>query len=79
MSWTDHAACKGMDSSIFFAERGDTTMVRRARKICDTCPVKQPCLEFALEHNEKIGYWGGTTPRQRRSLKKQRALLRNAS
>jgi WhiB family redox-sensing transcriptional regulator len=79
MSWVDQAACKGMDSTIFFAERGDTSKARQARKICATCPVKQPCLQFALDNNEKIGYWGGTTPRQRRSMKQRAALLRKAS
>lgn len=42
---------------------------RMAKNICAGCPLKQPCLEFALMNGE-IGIWGGTTEWDRRRLRK---------
>lgn len=36
-----------------------------------TCPVRDTCLEWGLEHDE-FGVWGGTSERERRRIKKQR-------
>lgn len=48
--------------------------------ICHTCPVQQKCLNWAVEHNERGGTWGGLdewnraekygAPRKRRRAKK---------
>jgi WhiB family redox-sensing transcriptional regulator len=73
--WTDRAACKGMDSKIFFGERGDTSAARKARAVCAGCEVRAECLQFAVDNNEYIGFWGGTTPKQRRQLRKTRFVL----
>ena len=43
-----------------------------AKEICDECPVREPCLEFALTVREKHGVWGGRTERERRRLIRQR-------
>lgn len=67
------AACKGMDTEIFFS-RG--LGVATARKICAGCPARVPCLEYALnwdrEHPvffDRIqGVWGGTNEAERRKL-----------
>ena len=31
----------------------------RAKDICQTCPVKRPCLDYALSIREPHGIWGG--------------------
>ena len=42
-----------------------TKQVARALRICDGCPVRQQCLDFAMRSGEKDGIWGGTTPEER--------------
>lgn len=37
-------------------------------RICEACPVRNMCAEYAIEQREEFGIWGGTTPAQRRSL-----------
>ena len=70
-SWRDDAACLDHPTEWFTGphEPGDT---RRAIDVCDTCPVKQPCLEAALsiEASADLGIWGGTTPTTRRALRR---------
>jgi WhiB family redox-sensing transcriptional regulator len=72
VSWQDYAKCVGADPDLFFP---DTAIhVGDVRRICATCPVRVQCLEFALEHNERDGIWGGTTPRERRAIRRHRRL-----
>src|SRR5205807_7773943 len=62
--WQVHAACRGMNSSVFFhpeSERGDARAQREARaiQICRSCPVITQCREHALSVQEPYGIWGG--------------------
>jgi WhiB family redox-sensing transcriptional regulator len=34
------------------------------------CDVRGECLEYALEHDERFGIWGGLSERERRKFKK---------
>lgn len=70
--WKDRAACKGMDSDIFFPVKGRPTEAAEvtAREACARCPVIRPCLDWALKH-EVDGFWAGTSPRDRYKLRKQ--------
>jgi hypothetical protein len=38
--------------------------VRNAKSLCQSCPLIQQCLEYALEH-EVWNIWGGTTAGER--------------
>jgi WhiB family redox-sensing transcriptional regulator len=46
--------------------------VEVARRICDSCPVGERCLEYALRNRIDHGVWGGTSERQRRRILKAR-------
>jgi WhiB family redox-sensing transcriptional regulator len=70
--WQDFANCRGADADLFFPERGAST--RQAKSICGECEVRVECLEFAIRHSEKFGIWGGLSERERRKIRKQRAL-----
>ena len=52
---------------MFFPGRGESA--EPARQICAQCPVRQPCLDFALSHGITHGIWGGLTERDRRALR----------
>ena len=43
-----------------------------AKSVCAECRVRVTCLEFALNHREKQGVWGGATERERRRIIRQR-------
>jgi WhiB family transcriptional regulator, redox-sensing transcriptional regulator len=67
--------CAQVDPELFFPEVDSSKNdIKRALAICSDCEFKEPCLEFALTHeNEYIyGIWGGTTPKQRRLIKQAR-------
>jgi len=72
-SWRKQAACRGMNVDIFVPEGPGNLLYLEARTVCETCPVRLPCLEFALDNCEEIGMYGGLTPRERRSLRRSTA------
>ncbi len=41
-----------------------------AKAICAGCVVKDACLEFGLHQPD--GIWGGTTPGERRRIRRRR-------
>ncbi len=55
--WDEHAACKGMDSRLFFGERGSN--VTEAKRVCAGCPVREECFDYAVAAREQFGCWGG--------------------
>jgi WhiB family redox-sensing transcriptional regulator len=72
--WQERANCLGVDPDLFFPERGAST--REAKSVCRGCEVRAECLEYALAHGEKFGIWGGLSERERRRVRRQRALER---
>jgi hypothetical protein len=66
--WQKHAKCLDYDPELFFPEDEDYEQVIKAKKVCDTCPIKGFCLEDGWA--AKYGIWGGFTPEERQHLKK---------
>jgi WhiB family redox-sensing transcriptional regulator len=67
--WQERALCSQTDPEAFFPEKGGST--REAKRICTGCEVRNECLEYALEHDERFGIWGGLSERERRRLKRR--------
>lgn len=77
LDWLAEARCKGQPTDIFFAadnERGRALRrnERRAKQICWSCPVLEPCRSYALNEREPYGIWGALTPSERRLLTRRR-------
>jgi WhiB family redox-sensing transcriptional regulator len=69
-TWRQHAACKGVEPDIFYPASEEEAEVAKA--VCGVCPVRQPCLEYALSSRERDGVWGGATEKERRRILRQR-------
>jgi WhiB family redox-sensing transcriptional regulator len=63
-SWMELAACAGQTIEVFFPAKGQTAT--SARAICSTCKVQQECLDYARSDSDTMGFWGGTSERERR-------------
>jgi WhiB family redox-sensing transcriptional regulator len=76
--WQRRASCRGEDSVFFFApayfEKRGEKLAREAvaKRICATCPVIEPCVEYALTTREPHGVWGGLNETERRAVLKRR-------
>ena len=69
-AWMLEGNCRGADTREFFPSNG--LGVEAAQKVCRECPVKEPCLEYALLHHIEQGVWGGASERERRRILRQR-------
>jgi WhiB family transcriptional regulator, redox-sensing transcriptional regulator len=63
--WRELAACRDTDLDVFFPESGESA--EPARQVCARCPVRQPCLDYAISNRIAYGIWGGLTGRERRA------------
>ncbi|MGH8937160.1 MAG: WhiB family transcriptional regulator [Acidimicrobiia bacterium] len=70
-AWMERAACRGMDPALFFPLSDEEAEAGLA--VCRTCPVREECLEYALEARERYGIWGGTTERERKRILRRSA------
>ena len=71
----EKANCYGISEPVYQMAFGDSRDVEEpyddedakkfAEVFCNTCDVKQLCLEYALDGDERFGVWGGKTPKQR--------------
>ncbi len=72
-SWRDLAACRHVDADLFFPVGTTGTAVdsiAAAKAVCASCPVRDACLQFALETKQEDGVWGGTDEDERRRLRR---------
>jgi WhiB family transcriptional regulator, redox-sensing transcriptional regulator len=71
--WRLAAACRDLDPDVFFpigtAGPAAVIQVAEAKRICLGCPVRTPCLDWALRHHQDHGIWGGLTAAERQALR----------
>lgn len=74
LDWLPRAACRNTGTTPrmqraladrFFANHRPSVDIIRA---CKSCPVRQQCLQWALDNNEE-GYWAGTSTVQRQAMR----------
>lgn len=74
-TWTEQALCAQADPDAWYPDKGGSTAM--AKRICAACPVRAQCLDYAQSGADTwggivTGIWGGTTPRERAQLRRQR-------
>ncbi|KUN89405.1 transcription factor WhiB [Streptomyces bungoensis] len=73
-NWRDHAVCRQEDPDLFFpiGTAGPAQVqTQRAKAVCARCPVQEQCLDWAMDTDQSIGIWGGTTELERRALRRR--------
>lgn len=70
--WRHQSACQDEDRTIFFpttiapdTEDEPPYPPPEAKEICDLCPVRKECLEYALENRIPYGIFGGQSAYER--------------
>jgi len=66
LQWMDDGLCRETDPDLF--QPDNYSQSQQARKVCEACPVKDPCLEHAVR-TKADGIWGGTTRKERQAMK----------
>jgi WhiB family transcriptional regulator, redox-sensing transcriptional regulator len=78
--WWELAACRAADPEVFFPVPGSGAAalvdLARAKAICRSCTVCEPCLNFALDTRQAHGVWGGRSEEERRPIAAARCEAR---
>ena len=80
--WRAWAACRGMDTNLWFPEKidGMHQLIADARAVCRTCTVTGDCLDYAMAQEVKlVGVWGGLSERERKNARRTRRHLSSVS
>jgi WhiB family redox-sensing transcriptional regulator len=81
-NWRKQSLCRNFDAELFFplggpiqSRTGANLMQERAAKaICNQCPVRERCLQDALDAGDEWGIWGGLNEGERRALRPKKEL-----
>ena len=68
--WKQDGTCRQTDADLWFADSSRRVLARVA-SICGDCPVRRPCLAWALVFAEPFGVWGGISAAERRPLRQR--------
>jgi WhiB family transcriptional regulator, redox-sensing transcriptional regulator len=79
--WQGRAACKDEEGDWEINPDGHASPANRAAlAVCRSCPVREACLDFALNAEgswPRWGIYGGTLPRERWRIARQAAAGHN--
>jgi WhiB family redox-sensing transcriptional regulator len=68
--WQRRASCRGADTDLWFPVSG---ISKAARAVCEACPVRRLCLEYAIASSRVLqGIWAGTTEPERAQMRRER-------
>ncbi|GHH30005.1 WhiB family transcriptional regulator [Streptomyces rubradiris] len=65
--WRTRSACQDYDPELFFSTGAEGT----AKAVCRGCPVREECLNHALDERIEDGVWGGLTDDERRDIRRR--------
>jgi WhiB family transcriptional regulator, redox-sensing transcriptional regulator len=79
VDWRNRAECRNKDPELFFPV-GTTdralAQLEKAKAVCRTCPVQEPCLKWALTSEpigQEAGVCAGLSESERRAIKRRNA------
>lgn len=68
----DRAACQGLNPNLFHPACNQPLVARQARQVCNGCPVRTDCAEYAINDPNLQGVWGGMSVRERQRIRQHR-------
>lgn len=76
-SWFVDAKCLDADPESFFPDKGGSA--GPAIAVCERCPIRQRCLDWAVENRQDKGIWGGMSEKQRFRYRKRREMMHRSN
>lgn len=75
LGWQEKGLCRSVSVEFYPEKNGKPSrrLIREAVQVCESCEVREVCLEWALTHDEgQYGIWGALTAAKRRKILKER-------
>jgi WhiB family transcriptional regulator, redox-sensing transcriptional regulator len=74
--WAATAAClHAADLNLWFPDPDDDVALAAAVAVCEECPVRTDCLDYAVRWRIDHGVWGGHTEDERRGIRRRRLVV----
>lgn len=70
-------SCRDVEVGTMYPDEENPDQVAVAKNVCDTCFAQQVCLDWAMNHREGIGVYGGLTGDERRKLQNKLNRVHN--
>lgn len=70
--WRATAPCKADPEGMFPGSLDHE--IEHAKSYCRRCPAIERCLQWALDTGEEYGVWGGLSEKERRRIRRRRAV-----
>jgi WhiB family transcriptional regulator, redox-sensing transcriptional regulator len=67
-NWRENAACREINPELFHPDFLTGAAVANAKRVCQRCPVRDPCLRVGLANNDRQAILGNTSPSERKPL-----------
>ena len=69
--WMQWGACRGVayQPDWWWPQTAQDENIPVALGICHYCKVRDLCLDYAIQHNEREGIWGGMLPHERQRIR----------
>jgi hypothetical protein len=78
LRWHEYALCRGESTAHFYVDEFEVPeQIERLRNLCKECPVFQDCEDHSLTW-ETFGFWAGMTESERRTVKRERKIVRRS-
>lgn len=77
--WMRDALCAQIGGDLWYPGKGEDNNAAKAKQTCLRCELRDQCLNYALEREERWGIWGGLTYKQRVKIRDRRAQLQEAA
>lgn len=75
-AWQTRGACRLVDAETFFpvgtAGKAAKAQENAAKATCRRCPVREQCLTWALDTEQKNGVWGGLSEQELKKARRRR-------
>jgi len=71
---SEEGLCANEDPGLFVSDIEEEKSYRLAKAICQNCPIKVPCFDYAMEVSP-YGVWGGTTEYERTRMKGKKHFM----
>ena len=76
--FTGREPCRSTDPDAFYPEVYEPSHHATIKEICEWCPMREPCGEWAIWY-EPLGFWAGLSPADRRRIRHQRGIVIRSS
>lgn len=73
--WIEKANCLTEDPDLFFPGQTEHVKLAKAKLVCGECAVREECLKWAFDSDQRFGVLGGMSEQERERITRRRRRI----